>query len=66
MLSEIPASRNRFVPDSPGSSYYEDAFFEDPERARAEIAEIIRRLRAGFERFFSISELGRQTADHGR
>jgi len=49
MLSEKSDSRNRFVPDFPGSSLYEDAFFADPDKARAEIAEILGRLRAGFD-----------------
>jgi hypothetical protein len=53
MLSEQPGSRNRFVPSHPGHSYYEDAFFENPDTARAEIAEIIGRLRAGFLRLAS-------------
>jgi hypothetical protein len=50
MLSETPGSLNRFVPSHPGHSHYEDAFFEDPDKARAEIADIFGRLRAGFER----------------
>jgi hypothetical protein len=32
------------------SSYYKDAFFEDPYSARAEIAAIVQRLRVGCER----------------
>lgn len=49
LLSEQPPSLNRFVPDSPGSSCYRDAFFEDPETPRAEIAEIVERLCLGFQ-----------------
>jgi hypothetical protein len=63
MLSEIPASRNRFVPSHPGHSHYEDAFFGDPDKARAEIAEIIERLRAGLERLASTYEQGRDKAE---
>jgi hypothetical protein len=53
MLSEIPASRNRFVPDSPGASYYQDAFLEDQDATLAEIAEIIGQLRSSCERLTS-------------
>jgi hypothetical protein len=53
-LSESPPSRNRFVQDSPGSPHYEDAYFASPDTARAEIADIIGRLRAGFERLAAV------------
>ncbi|MCC6176695.1 MAG: hypothetical protein IT305_15405 [Chloroflexi bacterium] len=58
MLSEQPDSRNRFVPDSPMSCPYEDAFFEDPDTARAEIADIVERLGTGFERLAALAAMG--------
>jgi hypothetical protein len=63
MLSEQTDSRNRFVPDSPANSYYEDAFFENPDAVHAEIADIIERLQAGFERLTSTYEQGRDKAE---
>jgi hypothetical protein len=56
--NEQAGARNRFVPDSPGSSPYEDAFFEDPGAARAEIADIVERLGAGFERLAALAAMG--------
>lgn len=56
LLSEVPASLNRFVPSHPGHSYYEDAFVEDQDATRSEIAEIVSRLRDGFERLTSAYE----------